>query len=251
MATGAGFTVACSSPGLLTLSKRRLHFVEEGADARGILAEIMHAITRNRPDIDLGSRVVAADADGDVVGKAHDESAVGRLDQSRAGQTRWCHADRLPAEPLHRFLDHVEHFGGRTLELHRADVRIASFLLSGDHLVGILDAIGVGRPLRRQLLEFERIARRGLDVGQRREKDGLREIVERDRKPDQGDGEGADGEASAKLTTKPDADETEHCDAGGGEQSDNGHGEQIHRRWRAQGGKTVQQHRQHEELQEK
>src|SRR5262245_29125466 len=56
---GGFFGLGLFEHGLLALLERRGYFLEESADARGIGAEIVHAIARYRPDIDLGSGVIA------------------------------------------------------------------------------------------------------------------------------------------------------------------------------------------------
>src|SRR5262245_42350376 len=90
------FGIGLLEQGLIALLVRRGYFLEEPADARGVGAEIVHAIARYRPDIDLGSGVVALDLHDHVVSKAHDQGAVGRLDAADAGLSRGLARDDSP-----------------------------------------------------------------------------------------------------------------------------------------------------------
>src|SRR5262245_26300323 len=128
---------------LLALLERRGYFLEEPADARGVGAEIVHAVARYRPDIDLGAGIVALDLHDHVIGKAHDQGPVGRLDAADAGLARRFARHDGPAPTLHGLLHQAEHFGGGTFQNHRSKIRISVDLLFDRGSVGILDRVGV------------------------------------------------------------------------------------------------------------
>src|SRR5690606_898526 len=66
-----------------TAIEHRPKLREERADSAGILAQIVLAVPRGRPHVDLGRLRVAHHADHDIVQETHDEGAVHGLDVAR------------------------------------------------------------------------------------------------------------------------------------------------------------------------
>ena len=144
----------------------------------------------------------------------------------------------------------VEGFRRRTLELHGAKVWIGLLLNFRGGEVRLDDAVGIGGTLRRELAELHRLARRRLDVGEPRQQEKLREVIERQREADQRYGDGGKGLPCPDLAAEPDAHKPDHCNDDGEDQAADGYGEKVERGGRGERAEAMEQHGQNEELHE-
>src|SRR5262245_2714467 len=248
---GGGFLgLGLLEHGLLALLECRGYFLEEPADARGVGAEIVHAIARYRPDIDLAAGIGALNLHDYVFGKAQDQGPVGRLDAADAGLARSFARYDGPAPPLHGLLHQAEHFRGGTFQNHRSKIRIGVDLLFDRGGVGILDRVGVGGTLAEKDIEGERLAGARGDIVQAREQRPLGDKERWRGKAKQGDHDRGEGLARARLSAEPDANEGKDGDGDGEEEPGDRHPKQVQRHGRRQQREAVQKHRQDEELHE-
>ena len=113
---------------------------------------------------------------------------------SDAGLARRLAQRNGPAEPRDRLVDDAEHLRRRALDHHRPDIGIGFDLSLDLGLVRVPERIGVGGTLSGERPEFERLFRRGLDLGQRRQKGRLGEIEAGHHQAETGDEDGAVGD---------------------------------------------------------
>lgn len=178
-------------PGLFALLQCRLDLGEKLPNALSVGAQIVPTIARCRANIDEGLGVVAPHADEHVVGEAHEQGPIGGFDAASAILARRLGQDDGPAKPLHRFMHHIEDFARGPLQLHRADIGIGFLLFLGRSQVRLLDAVCIDRPQGGELVKLHGLPRRRLDVVEARQQEELGEIPERQRQPDEGNGDAA------------------------------------------------------------
>ena len=180
--------------------------VDEFADALGIGAEVMKAVTRGGPQVDFRCGIASrADTDHDIVAKSHDRTERDGLDAAFAAscQRRTFIDDAPLALVHHRECSIVSRLCADTCG-NGLDVRIGFALerVSGKSAVG--NRIGFAGTQPRHCLEARRIVRVCSDVVDSRQLVGLVAKVTGVGEDDETDQHGDDGMAGAAVAVEPD-----------------------------------------------